>query len=133
MAYVDSNVFIHAALNQDQKAMHAKEILLGIAKGKMIAQTSALTWDEFVWAYEKIAGKEKARVEGKAFIQFPNLQFIPADLAVIAEAQKLREKYDIAPRDAIHAATAILKGIREIVSDDSDFDQIKEIKRVALR
>ena len=36
------------------------------------------------------------------------------------------------PRDAIHLATALKAGASTIVSDDADFDNIKEIKRKGL-
>jgi predicted nucleic acid-binding protein len=36
------------------------------------------------------------------------------------------------PRDSIHIASAINKKIQEIISDDLDIDQVKEIKRTPL-
>lgn len=37
----------------------------------------------------------------------------------------------ITSRDAIHAATMINNGIREIISTDAHFDQISQITRIA--
>jgi len=34
--------------------------------------------------------------------------------------------------NAIHAATAILNGEREIITDDADFDKVKELRRISL-
>ena len=36
------------------------------------------------------------------------------------------------PRDAIHLSAALSVNVSTIVSDDSDFDDVKEIKRNAL-
>ena len=38
--------------------------------------------------------------------------------------------YEINPRDAIHLATALIFESSEIISSDTDFDNIKEIKRI---
>ncbi len=71
-------------------------------------------------------------MEGKRFLGLPGLNFIKLDRKIIDKAQDLITNYSINPRDAIHAATAIINNISEIISDDSDFDVIKEIKRIPL-
>ena len=58
--------------------------------------------------------------------------FIGANKSILFKAQQLIEEYNLKPRDAIHAATALVNGINEIISDDSDFDKIKEIRRIPL-
>jgi predicted nucleic acid-binding protein len=60
------------------------------------------------------------------------LKFIAADESVISHAQRLIEKQKINPRDAIHVASALEKRITEIISDDSELDLIKEIRRIPL-
>jgi len=40
------------------------------------------------------------------------------------------EKYELKPRDAFHAATALENKIRTIVSYDEGFDKLNMIKRV---
>jgi len=42
-------------------------------------------------------------------------------------------KYKLSPRDSIHIASALSKKTKTIVSDDEDFDHIKEIKRTPLK
>ncbi|MBI4176320.1 MAG: type II toxin-antitoxin system VapC family toxin [Candidatus Aenigmarchaeota archaeon] len=133
MIYVDSNIFISAVLYGDAGAQKAKSLLIEIAEGRMPAYTSTLTWDELVWAISKLSGKEKANVEGRKFMEFPNLRFVPADFQIISEAQRLMEKYGIRPRDAIHASSALSKGLNKMVSEDADFDSIREIKRISLQ
>ncbi len=44
----------------------------------------------------------------------------------------MAETYLLNPRDAIHCASAITKGLNVIVSDGADFDAVKEIKRIAI-
>lgn len=98
----------------------------------MKAATASLTWDELVWSIRKICGAEIAIDEGKRFLEFPNLKILSIDEKTIKEAQEIVEKYKLKPRDAIHVSCAIKNNIKEIISDDCDFDKIKEIKRVRL-
>ena len=71
-----------------------------------------------------------ALAEGRRFLEFPNLKFLKVDGPTVSRAQELISKYEIKPRGAIHAACALENGIKEIVSDDPDFDEVKELKRV---
>lgn len=130
MIYLDSNIFIYAALNMKPAAENCLKIMDKIAKNEIDACTSVLTWDEFFQSVKKNLGSDYAKISGQRFLNIVNLKLLDADLNVISTAQKLTEKYNLGPRDAIHAATAIVNKCDSIITDDSDFDKIKEIKRV---
>lgn len=135
MKYIDSNVFIYPVIYNENVngVVKAKEYLLQIAKGKLKACTATLTWDELVWIIRKISNSESAISEGKKFLRFPHLQILDVDHIVLQKAQELIEEYQLKPRDAIHAATALVNDINQIISDDEDFDAIKELKRLPIR
>jgi len=114
----------------DNKAEYYKRIAKKIAKKEIIAYTSYLTWDEVTHIIKKHLGREIAVKKGKKLLRFPNLIFVETNDKVINKAQDLIADYNIGSRDAIHAASAIISGAIEIISDDSDFDKIKEIKRI---
>jgi predicted nucleic acid-binding protein len=136
MKYVDSNVFLYPTLyvaDVEPKAKKAKEILQKIESGQLIAATSTLTWDEVVWVSTKHLGRVDGLAQGQKLLGFPNLEFINVDERIIALAQTLMGKYSLGPRDAIHIASALSKKIKTILSDDEDFDQIKEITRTPLK
>ncbi|MGH2639385.1 MAG: type II toxin-antitoxin system VapC family toxin [Rhabdochlamydiaceae bacterium] len=132
MKYVDSNIFIYpvVAEHSDAKAHGASEILIDIAEGRIDAFTSCLTWDEVVWNVRKYLGREAAVKEGRNLLEFPNLKMVAATNNVLNTAQELMEKHGLKPRDAIHMATCIEHGAKELISDDSDFDVVKPIKRI---
>lgn len=135
MKYLDSNVFIYpvvASEKTERKASLAKNLLLQVARGNLKVATSSLTWDELVWCVRRIAGVEIAAKEGERFLEFPNLRIIPVDEKILQISQRVVSRYGAKPRDAIHAGCAISNNIKEIISDDSDFDKIAEIKRVKL-
>lgn len=132
MIYLDVNIFVYAAVNNGLLGEKCRNLLRKIINKKEILYTSCLTWDEFVYAVWKKEGKEKALIEGNKLLQFPNLTFLDASTLIIQQAQHIMEKNGLKPRDAIHATSAILSGCKEIVSDDSDFDKVMELKRVKL-
>ncbi len=133
MIYLDTNIFVYAAINNGILGEECRKLLLEIAENKIQAYTSIITWDEVVHAIWKKEGKEKAVEAGKIFLTLPNIDFIIVNNNIISKAQEIIEKNNIKPRDAIHAASALTKGINEILSDDPDFDKIKELKRKKLR
>jgi len=126
--YIDANIFIQGIIREDN---NSKEIVLKIANNEFIGVTSVLSWDEIVFIVRKFLGNDIAKREGYKFFRLPNIIFVDAKKEVIMKAQKLIEKYDLKPRDAIHAATALNLNIREIISEDDDFDKIKELKRIS--
>ncbi|MBS3133146.1 type II toxin-antitoxin system VapC family toxin [Candidatus Woesearchaeota archaeon] len=134
MVYIDANVFVQAVLRDESEiaASYAKSVLRKIAERDLTASTTVLTWDELVWACRKAMTFEDALEKGKMLLKTGNLTLEDATKSVINKASELAEKYGIKPRDAIHAATAILGNEKEIISDDADFDRVKELKRITL-
>src|SRR3989344_1985636 len=70
--------------------------------------------------------------ENEKFLKFPNLSFIELNQSVANKAQEMISKYNLGPRDAFHIASALSKDVKEIISDDSDFDKVNEIKRIKV-
>jgi uncharacterized protein len=135
MPYIDSSVSIYPAIyrtESQKKAKKAKEKLLKIEKREISAHTSTLTWDEVVWVVGKLLGRDDGINQGKKLLGFPNLEFINVDEGILTLAQNLLNKYKLSPRDSIHAASAVSRKIKAVISDDKDFDQVKEITRAPL-
>lgn len=132
--YLDSNVFIFAAISKDHRAVKSKEILKNMILGKFLAVTSSLTIDEIVWKiWKETKNRTLAIEEGLKILQFDNLGIIGIDKAIISESLNLMKKYtSLKPRDAIHLSAAIRSKSSVIISDDSDFDKINIIKRKSL-
>lgn len=134
MIYIDSNVFIYAALSpdSDEDAINSKNILKAIFEGKILASTSTLTWDEVVWAIKRFEDRETAIIEGKKFLTFPKLKILNVGEKELRTAIDLMKKYRLDPRDSIHVACCIENDIGEIVTNDSDFNNIVGVKRIPL-
>ncbi len=129
MLYIDANVFIFAALSAEEEGSKAVALLTEIQQGNERAITSALTFDEVFWEVKKNRGMDKALEIVEAMLNFPNLEIVPADRTIVFSALQIIREYNLAPRDAIHAATAILEKAGFVVSTDVHFDKIKELRR----
>jgi len=131
MLYIDSNIFIYATINTAEPGEKARRLLQRIQQGEENAVTSALTFDEVFWAIRKHSA-EGALEACQALLNFPNLEIAAVTKETILSALTIIKKYHVAPRDAIHAATALAEKAEFIMSTDPHFDKIKELRRKPL-
>ena len=130
--YLDANVFIYAALNVEKQGEGARALLQRVQDGKDECCSSALTFDEIVYVVGKHRNLELGRIAGEAFLELQGLDIIPVDEKLLHDTARLIRIYNLKPRDAIHASSALLRGVQVMVSTDSDFDKVKELKRVGI-
>ena len=132
MRYLDANVFIYAALYSGEKGDNARKILMELPYSEK-SITSALTLDEVIWVIWKETDRKTGILEGKNMMRMTNLDILPVEPKDINLAFKLMEQYEkLKPRDATHLGVALNSGAKTIISDDGDFDKIKEIEREKL-
>mgnify|MGYP001767795016 CR=1 FL=1 len=103
-------------------------LLEKIQLGEEKAVTSTLTFDEVFWEVKKHRGEERALETAEAMLNFPNLELIAADKTTAHQAIDLIKKYHLAPRDALHAATAIIEKVDCVITTDAHFGKVKELK-----
>ena len=129
--YVDSNIFLSPLIyERSKKGTNARRIFRMIERSEITAYTSTITWDEVVWVVGRILGGADSIQAGERLTSFPNLRFIPASEQIVRAAQRLvAEHDDLAPRDAIHIASALIRMVDVIVSDDSDLDVVRTVRR----
>lgn len=132
MIYIDSNVFIVAALYTDDVAEKARGLVGAIEEGEVEAATSALTYDEVYWAIKNQKGKDAAHKAGGGLLMMPNISILEVDRTILYKAHELLEEYSLDPRDAIHAACALSGSIKTMISEDKDFDKVRGINRISL-
>ena len=127
--FIDANIPMYAAGKPSVYKDKCKEILAGIAAGKLDAVTDAEVFQEILYRYYHIRQMELGR---QIFAEFR--QVIDTVLPVRSEevflAEELTQKYPaIKPRDLLHVSAMQLNGIEEILSVDRDFDPIEEVAR----
>lgn len=131
--YIDANIFIFAYSDDKEKGVICRKIMNMVIDNKIKAFTSVLTFDEIFYKIKRLKDKETALMTTKLFLNLKNLIFIDVNLNILAYAYSILKNYNLNPRDAIHLSCALSKGIRNIISDDEDFNKIKEIKRFKLK
>ena len=129
MLYLDAGVFIYAALNRQSIGTRARSLIQRVADGREEAASCALSVDEVVWVVGKNRSREDALAAGRAFLTVPNLKILPVNQDALLSALTLMRRYELDPRDAIHASTALLNRCTAIVSADAHFDVVVEIPR----
>lgn len=133
MLYLDATVFLYPILYSGPKSDEAKKILRAVSDGLRPACTASLTYDEVVWKVIKHFGRAKGLEAAEAFLAFPNLRIVSVSAEHLAGAKDLMLRYGaLDPRDSIHASVAMAVGAKEIVTDDSDFDGVTELRRLPL-
>ena len=129
MIYLDANVFVIANLDTEKLGDDARSLLKDVQTGKLEAASSALSFDEIVWAVKKNRTLEDSIMAGEAFLNMPRLKLVAVNGDLLASTLTIMREYHLNPRDSIHAASAMTEGIDTIVSQDKHFDKLKEIRR----
>ncbi|MBI3412879.1 MAG: type II toxin-antitoxin system VapC family toxin [Candidatus Aenigmarchaeota archaeon] len=131
MIYLDANFFIFANFDTGEKGNNARRLYKEIVDGKK-AVTSALGLDEVMWVLVKNKKAEMLREIIYEIYSTPNLSVKEVASTIPLKALDMIEKHRMSPRDAFHIAVMESSDIKEIVSDDSDFDKVEWISRIKL-
>ncbi len=125
---VDSAVFLYA-IGTDHELKPACRRVLADTDLELCASTELVQEVVFhrMRMGDRAAAVATARQVGRA------CRLYPFDQHVLDLALTLIERQGVGGRDAVHAATALLHGIPEIVSPDTDFDGIEGLIRLDPR
>lgn len=132
-AYLDANVFIYSTLNNESLGESSRKIIEEIQKGNLEAITSVLTFDEIMHVVGKERGQEAAILAGEAFLNMNNLEIRNTTRQTALTALQITREYGMKARDAMHYATMVENGCTAMVSEDKDFNGIKELKRRSIK
>ena len=134
MKYLDTNVFVFPVLYDGEKSKRAREIVRSIFKRKEKCATSTLTLDEVLWAIiTRTKDRDLAIDSCEDILSLKNLKILNVTSYDVKKAIWFMNKYQhLQPRDAIHLAVCNNSNIHTIITDDSDFEIIEEIRKEGL-
>jgi len=91
-----------------------------------------LVVDEVLYVSRKYGLQYDVTLNFLRSIVLPYTEIIPIEEEDVKPVEKYLLKYDLKPSDAIHLATMEKVGANHIVTEDEDFDRVKEVKRIWL-
>jgi len=129
--YIDSNIFIYAAIDNGEKGERARKVVEKVLNGEVKGSVSALVIDEVIWVVQRMTDRDVAERVARLIMSMP-LIWMDISYQTAKYAMKYyREGLD--PRDAFHAAVMEEYGIQEILSEDRDFEKVRDIRRISLK
>jgi uncharacterized protein len=129
-AFLDTAIFMYASGGEHPLRGPCKAILRGVADGRLDATTSAEVVQEILHRFVAIRRLE----DGVAMAREVLRGFGPVlsvSHAVMSREPDLVERYPtLTARDLVHVATSHEEGIDRIVSPDTGFDMVADLRRV---
>lgn len=127
--YIDSNIFIYASIDKKNKGKNCRRIIKAINEQQVNTASSYLTVDEVLWILKKHIGRKDALTIIKTMLSLP-IKWIELNNSVIIRMTSQFEKTNLDSRDTLHLSSMKELSLSTIVSEDTDFDNIKGIKRI---
>lgn len=129
---VDTGVWIYHLEGNEEFARPAADVLDAIESGRVRGVASELTLLELLVRPLSLRRQDVADHYELLLDQFPNLDLVPADRAVLVEAAALRARHRLRTPDAIVLATGLLHGATAAVTNDAAWRAVGGIEVVLL-
>ncbi len=126
--FIDANFFIYLNCFTDEYNTKYIEI-----NNKYDLYTNVLVFDELIYISKKkynVLYKDTSSFINNSILPFVNILDITTN--TYNKAVKIMLKYKLKPSDSIHVASMLSNHIDNILTEDSDFNNIEGIKRVWL-
>lgn len=136
---IDTNIFVYLIQASEPYGGLARTLFAWVKQpgNSAVASTIVVTellvplYKEALTGLSRLqqASGEKERPEVLIMLErYPNLEWIPADLAVADRAARFRARYGLKTPDALHAATAVHAGATGFVTNDASFNRVDEFR-----
>lgn len=125
---IDTTVLVFASGAHHPQRETCRAIIAQAQHRAVALHISTETIQEFLHHRLRRGARSDAVAEARDAMTLCHLH--PFDADVLTRAVHLIETTNIRGRDAVHAATALEAGFTEIVSADTDFDDVPGLTRV---
>ncbi len=129
--FLDTNIFLYAAGGDHPYRQPCQHILRRVAEGDLNGTTSSEVVQEVLYVLTRRGLRSQALSLARNILAvFPALLEVGA-AEMEAACDLLESMPELPPRDAVHAATMLTHGITAIITADTHFDQLTQLKRIA--
>lgn len=131
--FLDAAVFMYAGGGDHPLKAPCKAVVAAAMTGTMEATTSVEVVQEILHRYRAI-GRTDLGTEMSTYVLNAFAPVLPVTHAVMRRAISLAGRYHrLSARDLVHVATCIVEGIETIITPDTGFDQVTEVRRIDPR
>jgi predicted nucleic acid-binding protein len=128
--FIDANLIMYSIGGSPPLREPCKKFLEKIKSREILGVTNTEVLQEILYRYFSIERKSLGEIAYQSMIEFCT-DIFPVRVVDTDKALEILKRVNgITSRDAVHAATMIHNGIKEIISTDPHFDLIQEIKRI---
>jgi predicted nucleic acid-binding protein len=128
--FLDTNILMYAVGKEHLYREPCRGILRQIAVDELIVVTNVEVLQELLHRYRSLGKPDLASALYTATKDLCEEVFAVTAADIDRAHEILRISSDVSVRDAVHAATALRRGIGEILSTDQHFESIEGITRV---
>ncbi|MFB3887215.1 MAG: type II toxin-antitoxin system VapC family toxin [Thermodesulfobacteriota bacterium] len=128
--FIDANLIMYSLGGIHPLREPCRRTLEKIREREILVLTNTEVLQEILHRYFSIGRSTLGEMAYQSLVEIC-VTVLPVTLQDTTRALELLKAYKlITSRDAIHTATMINNGVKEIISTDSHFDSIQEIKRI---
>jgi len=128
--FIDSNLIMYSIGGPHPLCDPCKKFLEKIKSREILGVTNTEVLQEILYRYFSIERRTLGEIAYQSMIELCT-DIFPVRVVDTDKALEILKRVDgITSRDAVHAATMIHNGIKEIISTDPHFDLIQEIRRI---
>ena len=128
--FLDTNVFLYAVGASHPLREACAKVLRRVAEGNLDATIDSEVIQEILYVLTRRGRRlEALKLANDLTSLFPDLLAVTRD-AMLGACELLERYPGLSVRDAVHIGAMLHNGLRTVVSVDSDFDEVSEIRRV---
>lgn len=127
--YLDSNVFLYAIGAEHRYREPCRELVRAAGERRLRAETGVETLQEVVH-HRRRRGDPGATDRAREIIDICTIVHGLRPEDATAALVLMDRHLDLPARDAVHAATALAHGLAILISADTDFDALSELRRI---
>lgn len=129
--FIDVNIPMYAAGTPHPLREPSQRVIMAIATGRLDAVTDAEVLQEILYRYLHIGEREKGFLVFDHFYRIMLGRILSIEDADVHRARFLAEQHPgLSARDVIHLAVMTRHQVEEILTADTAFDKIEQVRRI---